>query len=137
VGEAEGQCGEIATYRYKFDERLPDARAGLEKLSEALKSASGGKHKKYQGVFVKKLTEAEELQTRETSSDVERAITSLDEIIKQIGELAAASDAQAAAPFPRSNSTCALAAWASAKPGSAAIARSNPSIAPGYIVSFA
>jgi len=28
--EAEGQCGEIATYRYKFDERLPDARAGLE-----------------------------------------------------------------------------------------------------------
>jgi len=92
VGEAEGQCGEIATYRYKFDERLPDARAGLEKLSEALKSASGGKHKKYQGVFVKKLAEAEELQARETSSDVEKAITSLDEIIKKIGELAAASD---------------------------------------------
>jgi hypothetical protein len=92
VGEAEGQCGEIATYRYKFDERLPDARAGLEKLSEALKSASGGKLKKYQGTFVKKLAEAEELQARETSSDVEKAITSLDAIIKQMGELAAASE---------------------------------------------
>src|SRR6266852_3977604 len=52
-------------------------------------------------------------------------------------ELAAAIDARAAAASPRSSSICALAAWARAKPGSAAIARSNPSIAPGYMVSFA
>jgi hypothetical protein len=51
--------------------------------------------------------------------------------------LAAAIDARAAAASPRSSSTCALAAWASPKPGSAAIARSNASIAPGYIVNFA
>ena len=44
---------------------------------------------------------------------------------------------RAIAASPRSSSTCALAAWARAKPGSAAMARSNSSIAPGYMVSFA
>jgi len=52
-------------------------------------------------------------------------------------ELAEAVDARAAAASPRSKSACALAAWASAKRGSAAMARSNASIAPGYMVSFA
>jgi hypothetical protein len=51
-------------------------------------------------------------------------------------ELAAAMDVRAAAS-PRSSSARALAAWARAKPGSAAMARSKASIAPGYMVSFA
>jgi hypothetical protein len=50
---------------------------------------------------------------------------------------AAAIDARAAAASPRSSSACALAAWARANPGSAAMARSNASNAPGYMVSFA
>jgi hypothetical protein len=50
---------------------------------------------------------------------------------------AEAIDARASAASPRSNSACALAAWARAKPGSAVIARSKASIAPGYMVSFA
>ena len=54
-----------------------------------------------------------------------------------VRELATATDARAAAVCPRSSNVCALAAWASAKLGSAATARSNAPIVPGYIVSFA
>src|SRR5262249_37088151 len=43
-------------------------------------------------------------------------------------ESASAIERRAAAASPRSSSVCALAAWGSAKPGSAAIARSNASI---------
>src|SRR5262249_31753192 len=71
---------------------LPEATAGLEKLSESLKKASGGKYKKYQGEFTKKLAEAEELKGREVNTEVEKAITALDGIIKQIGEVLASSE---------------------------------------------
>ena len=45
--------------------------------------------------------------------------------------LAASRDARAATTLPSLSSICALPAWASAKPGSAAMARSKASIAPG------
>ena len=54
-----------------------------------------------------------------------------------VREFAAAIDARAVETSPRSSSACALAVWASAKAGSAAMARSNASIAPGYMVSLA
>ena len=54
-----------------------------------------------------------------------------------VREAGDAIDARAAAASPPSSNACALAVRARAKRGSAAMARSSASIAPGYMVSFA